>query len=361
MIRHQRRFRVLRWPRLLFSLAVIGGVWLAVSRVMPWMAEQDRVQIQLQQAADAAAAEAAQIAYRRDFERAFAEDDLRRQLAFCRERVMAALPYWRPLLAVAIAPGSIDAYVALSQRVDSLHRISCRADGLHEARVAHPLAEALLAARVESAPAPAGATPDLWQAADAVVERSQPEGEPRRLELLLLDDPRSIVVRRRIERPVGELRDIAPTDAPDFASLVAGDAPPEGLAVRQRMRWSSATGAAFELLAAVLPADAAIAGARFDDDGLSVVLRGPRADLDAPFGTIDFDAWGEPTTWLYPYASAPGFACATGITLDALRQRFDATCGSLPGCSAHAHFSIADYGCAAGREGGGWLLHVQPD
>ncbi len=359
MIRRERHVRFPGWPRALLFLALLGGAWFALSRAVPWLAEVDQARIDAERAAMAAATEAAEIAFLRDFEQAFAQADLNRQLAFCRERIRAALPYWRPLHALALTPVSVDAYVPLSLRSDSLHRLSCRADGLHESRVVHPLGEALLAARVEAAPTTGADLPDLWRQGEALIDRSLAEGAPQRLELLLLADHRTVAVRRRIAQPDGELRDLVPAGATVFASLVAADAPPEGLASRMRTRWSSEAGAAFDLLAGMLPADAAIVGARFDDDALSVTLRGPRRGLDAPFGAIELDAWGEPTSWLYPYDVAPGFACEAGINLTALRERFDAACARLAGCAADAHFSIADYACATGRESGDWLLHLQ--
>lgn len=353
------RFRVwwIGGRRLLRLLLGLGAVALVALVLIPWMERENQAQrAQWEAEEQAAAAEA-----RAPFAAAFADPDTLARLQFCRTAIGGHLTYWRPALALAVEPSAIDAYVGLSLRIDSLHRLSCRADGIHEARVVHPLAEAMLSARAAGLEASAagdaidvGRLPDLWVLAQQILASGPPEDRPSRIELLLAADLRSVL--QRLDHP-HEL----PVD-PDpngFPSLFSSQVAPRGLAERPQTRWSSSSPEAFELLARELPRGAAIVGARFDDDRISVHVRGPAAGLDAAYGSIAFDAWGELTTWLYPYEEAPGFSCSEGIDLAELKRRFDQACSRLDACGGSTHFSIADFSCSRGRSVGDWSLHIQ--
>jgi len=353
------RFRVwwIGGRRLLRLLLGLSAAALVALVLIPWMERENLAQrAQWQAEEQAAAAET-----RAPFAAAFADPDTLARLDFCRTAISGQLPYWRPVLALAVEPSAIDAYVGLSLRIDSLHRLSCRADGIHEARVVHPLAEAMLAARAAgleaSAAGPAidaDGLPDLWVMARQLLDTGRLDVRPSRVELVLAADLRSVLQRldQRSDLPIDQ-------DPIGFPSLFSSQAAPRGLAERQQTRWSSDSSVAFELLARELPRETAIVGARLDDDRISVHVRGPAAGLEAAYGSIAFDAWGELSTWLYPYEEAPGFSCSEGIDLAELKRRFDRACSRLEGCGGSTHFSIADFSCSRGRSVGDWTLHIQ--
>jgi hypothetical protein len=199
--------------------------------------------------------------------------------------------------------------------------------------------------------------------------------ELRSVELLLRPDDGRVVQRRVIWTERGWRVEVDPADAPMFpllsasAALLATQAegggdvlhtlPPPAQEYPQR-RWSSATTEAFEFLARELPDDAraSIVGLRFDDDQIEVAVAAPVAGLDAPYGEIEFDAWGAATTWLYPRDESPGFGCPQGRPLEQVRRMFLARCAEIPGCNPRTHFSIADFSCSQNR-GGHWQLYMQ--
>lgn len=311
-------------------------------------------------------AEAEQAASGREpFERSFASAPPLQLLDFCRTAIEQSLPYWQPVVAIAFARERIDAYYWRSLQLDSLQRVSCQPQGIVEQRVEHPLAarvRAWDAARRESLENDdMPALPGLWELLRQRVEQAPFDRLPVLLELVVLYDSGAVWQRSTLASTAGAApqRVLQPTDAADFPSLSSLQAAPAGLALHARSRWSSSADAAFALLQRELPTAAAITQARFDDDAIDIGVKGPMPGLAAPYGTIEWDAWGERSTWLYPYDGPTGFGCTRGISLDELRRRFSAACSALPGCRRQSHFSIADYSCSRGRSNGGWTLHLQ--
>src|SRR5690606_38712286 len=93
---------------------------------------------------------------RQRFAAAFATGDLLAITGFCRHEIEARLPYTHWAMALSAAPGRFDAFVHRSQRLDSLHRYTCTADGIAEARVEHPLAAAIRARQAAALEAESG-------------------------------------------------------------------------------------------------------------------------------------------------------------------------------------------------------------
>lgn len=353
------RIRFAGGRQLLNLLVVLVCFWLVARVLLPWLERENAARNDELQALTQAEA----TRERARFEIAFSDPDMGSRLAFCQDAIIERLPgHWRPLEALAMDEAAVEAYFRLSLRIDSLHRISCRAEGIDEARVAHPLAEQLLAlsaAKLEASPTPAEArdaegAPDLWLLARQIAAAAEKGSAPAAVELLLARDRGTIL--RRIG---GSNASQSGSEATEFPTLFSSLAAPLGLPQRTRTRWSANTAAAFALLARELPANAAVVGTRIDDDEVTVAVRGPVAGLEAPYGSVAFDAWGELTTWLYPYDEPPGFGCALGISVETLRQRFDQACARLPHCGPSVRFSIADFSCSRDRDQGDWTLHIQ--
>jgi hypothetical protein len=351
--------------RELLKLGIAIGLVAFIGLVIAPMAERHNQEANL---AGKAAQEAAERAYQEPFARAFASGDWQQILDHCRNATNDASSFFHPPQALAMAADRVDVYVYDGPSPTSLLRMSCSATGLSEARVDHPLRQ-LVAVEQGDRERSYG---NLWGEMGMLL-RTQPLPVAS-IEVLLRPD-NDFVLRRTINRiDSGWQVQIEPPGSPNFsllstsASLLSSQAEPGELdsylpaatLAYPRHQWSAASSEAFAFLERELPEEltAQIAGMRFDDDEISLVIAGPVPGFSFAYATIAYDAWGTASNWLYPYDEPPSFGCPSGTPLAEVRQRFDQACASLRGCSADSHFSIAFYSCAAEGEGQ-WQLHLQ--
>lgn len=345
--------------------AAYTGWWLRATYVLagafvlfwlvPMLQEQREAEIAAWQAQERAAAEAA----RAPFERVFAQGTRAQQLEHCRAAIYAQLGWSASTQALAAAPDRIDAYLQITAWRWGMRRYTCSASGIEAARSEHPLADRLPQEAVEPHPD----DPELWSRMPQLLAM-QDAGV---VELLLRPDGGPAIERRLLRDGDAWRIEVAPPDAPQFPALStsalyaqAERDPrwPLPLRTYPQRRWSSSVPEAFAYLEAELPADAQarIGYLRFDDDEIEIEVTQPVAGLDAPYGDIDFDAWGAATTWLYGRPE-PGFGCAVGRPLSQVRAQFEQACARIA-CRPETHFSIAAYSCSK-DEAGGWTLHMQ--
>lgn len=354
------------WPWVLAKLAfAVAAVALFPLVIVPWHEEQRRLESQVYDAQQIAEREAMLTPFRE----VFAGGNRSAILDYCSTAIAAEFPYGHRLQALAWADDRVDAYVYVSAARYGLRRVTCSVEGIHWSRIDHPLAALI---PVEEPPDPADGPENLWSRMGRLVALAP--AELRSVELLMRPDDGHVVQRRVTRTGTGWNIEVEPVEAPKLPLLStsptllamqaegggeANPLPAPAQTYPQR-RWSSATSEAFEFLARELPDDAEgrIVGLRFNDDEIKVAVAGPVAGLDAPYGDIEFDAWGAATTWLYPRDEPPGFGCPVGRPLEQVRQMFLGRCAELPGCKARTHFSIADYSCSSAGDGR-WQLHIQ--
>ncbi len=150
-------------------------------------------------------------------------------------------------------------------------------------------------------------------------------------------------------------------DAPAFAFLPAspGFEPFPGsarlLRLLPRKRWLADSASAFALLSKELPKGARVSELSLEDDKVDVQIEWPTPAFDgkppAPYGDKAFDEYGAADTGFWYPREIPGFGCATGAPLEAVRTDFfeaQARFGSQP-------LSRAWYSCSTaysnGRDG----------
>lgn len=349
----------------LLKLGVAIGCVAFIGLVLVPTAEKQNQEADL---AWTATQEAAERAYQEPFARAFATGDWQQILTHCRNATNDAFSYVHPAQALAMSADRIDVYVHEGPSPTSLLRLSCTATGLSEARVDHPLRQ-LVAIERDDRRRSYGS---LWGEMGMLL-RTRPTPVVS-MEVLLRPDNDKVVHRIIRRNDSGWEVQSEPPGAPNFPllstspSLLSSQAEldelnshlPAAAHEYPRYQWSAASSAAFAFLERELPEElrAQIAGLSLDDDGISLVIAGPVPGFTFAYATIDYDAWGVATTWLYPYDEPPSFGCPTGTPLAQLRQGFNQACASLGGCAADSHFSIAFYSCAAEGEGQ-WQLHLQ--
>ncbi|GMU43675.1 MAG: hypothetical protein IT479_13660 [Xanthomonadales bacterium] len=338
------------------ALVMLAPPLLVVLALVPMLQRQRDAEIAAWQEQERAATDAA----RAPFERVFAHGSRVEQLRHCREAILAQFGWTPHTVALAWAPDRIDAYLQLTAWRWGLRRYSCSADGLAAARTEHPLASRLPQEAVDPQPD----MPEPWlrmqqlvsQTADAAVIEwlAQPDGGPP--------------IERWMRRVADGWRfEVQPPDAPAFPSLsttamfAQAERDPDWpgpLTTHAQRRWSSSVPEAFAYLEQQLPPDAQarIAYLRFDDDEIEVEITQPVDGLDAPYGDINFDAWGAATTWMYGRPE-PGFGCAVGRPLAQVRAQFEQRCAELE-CRPQSHFSIAAWSCSQ-HSSGAWTLHFQ--
>lgn len=354
----------------LLKLGFVVGLMTFIAMIVAPIVEREHEEANIAAQAAQAAQEAAEQAYLQPFQAVFASGDWQQILRHCLNAADAGFSYYHPPQALAISPDRLDVYVYEGASVDSLLRVSCSDQGLNQTRIEHPLKQLLAVEaddRERSAPDLSGEMNRLLRTLPMPVAS---------IELLRKPDDDTIVSRIIRRNDQGWQIQTEPADAPAFArlstsdSLLAGQAElgasnaplPTVAQEYPRRRWAAASTEAFDFLDQALPAaiKARIAGLQIDDDKLNLVVAGPVPGFSFAYASIEYDAWGSATTWLYPYDSPPSFGCATGIPLAEVRQRFDQACAARSGCGPDGHFSIAFYSCAGGDDRPGyWQLHLQ--
>lgn len=351
--------------RELLKLGIAIGLVAFIGLVVVPMAEKQNQETNL---AWTATQEAAERAYQEPFATAFATGDWQQILTHCRNATNDAFSSVHPAQALAMTADRIDVYVHEGPSPTSLLRLSCTATGLSEARVDHPLRQLVAVERNDIR----RSNGSLWGEIGMLL-RTRPTPVVS-IEVLLQPDNDRVLHRIITRNDSGWQVLVEPPGAPGFALLSTSDSLrsspaelgelashlPASAIEYPRHQWSAASSEVFAFLERELPEEltAQIAGLRFDDDEISLVIAGPVPGFSFAYASIAYDAWGVATTWLYPYDEPPSFGCATGTPLAQVRQRFDLACASLGGCSADSHFSIAFYSCAAEGEGQ-WRLHLQ--
>jgi len=354
----ERPGRPRRWlreqvPGLVFPLVVAA----AVAGGMATIAHRDRIETDSR-----LAAEAARVASRQEF---FARGHLDETLSLCRDGWREELHFHQEPVALAWTPTSVDGYFLEGTDGSSLRQVRCDAQGIARGpRVAHPLHELLPA---ESPPESGDDDHADWRRALGEMPRTFVEGEVA-FEIVRHPITGQVFSRRWRIEDSGAAASVQPVEAPTFALLVSAPAfrPATGqtapsLEPLARRYWLSQPDAAFDLLARELPSGAGVSEITLEQDRIEVQVAHPTNAFDgkppAPFGDMGWDEYGvaDQSRW-YPY-EIPGFGCAKGQPLAAVRSAF-AVAQARSGSSLLAS---AWYSCSPaysnGREGA-W--HLQP-
>jgi hypothetical protein len=272
--------------------------------------------------------EAARVASRRAV---FARGHLDETLSLCRSGWRDELGFHHEPVALSWTRQSVDGYFYAGADGGSLLQVRCDAQGVSRGpRVVHPLHDLLPA----EAPAEARGEDDdrRWFKALGDLPPAFDEDELA-LELLRHPVTGQVLSRRWRGGPEGAVAAADPADAPVFPLLAAapGFPPPPRLPALEPLKrydWLAQAGAAFDLVAREIPAGALVSEITLEPDSIDVQVAHPTPAFEGrppqPFGDKEWDEYGiAELSWWYP-REIPGFGCATGQPIAAVRAAFDA-------------------------------------
>jgi hypothetical protein len=261
----------------------------------------------------------------------FAAGDLGEMLSLCREGWQAQTHLHHDPVAIAWTRQGIDAYFFDGTDPSTLRQVRCDAEGVSRGpRVDHPLAAHLPA---EAAAERNDRAEGEWSAAIAHFASQHFEPDDLAFEVVLHPATGLPLSRRWRSGPERASAVLEPADAPSFAFLPsARDFTPfpasaaPSLQAMPRKRWLADPASAFTLLSKELPTGAGVSELTLDDDKIEVQIEWPTPAFDgkppAPYGDKAFDEYGVADTgWWYP-GEIPGFGCAIGKPLAAVRTAF---------------------------------------